>query len=52
VTDGAGMEVVSVTADVLAKRVGAGKLVGCQDAHRFDCFRERERERGSLDTGT
>ena len=38
VTNGVSVEVVSVTADVFAKRVGVGKLVGCQDAHRFDCF--------------
>ena len=33
------MEVVSATADVLTERIGAGELVGCQEAHRFfDCL--------------
>ena len=36
---GADMEVVSATADMLAKRIGAGELIRSQDAHRFfDCL--------------
>ena len=36
IAKGADMEVVSATTDVLTERVGAGELVGGQDAHRFD----------------
>jgi hypothetical protein len=38
VTNGSVVEVIAVAANVITKRVGASKLVRCQDTHSFGCL--------------